>query len=903
MHRPSVRLLLVGTVIGAAVLGSSFRADATPAQQRMLASRAQTATAADVTLPAGFQESIAFDGLAFPTAVRFSPDGRVFVAQQSGVIKVFDSLSDTTPTVFADLRNEVDHYWDRGLLGLALDPNFPTTPNVYALYTYDAGPGQNPPVWHDACPNPPGPTTDGCVVSARLSRMTASGDTMTGEEQVLLTGWCQQFPSHSIGDVEFGPDGALYLSGGDGASFTNVDIGQWGGTLPNSQNPVTPKNPCGDPPAGLGGNESAPSAEGGALRSLSLHRLAGPTLLNGTVLRVDPATGDGMPDNPLAASSGPIARRIVAEGLRNPFRFALRPGTDDLWVGDVGWSDWEEVNRNPTPKTTVANFGWPCYEGNGHQGGYEGFGVDVCSNLYDLEGSNDPSRARAPYYRYNHDNSVVTGDGCSTGSSSITGMAFYASGTYPSSYSGALFFADHSRNCIWVMPEGSNGLPDPTKLAAFVSPAAGPVDLVIGPGGDLFYAGFDDGTIRRIRYFSGNQPPIVAATASKRFGTLPLSVQFDASASHDPDPGDTLSYSWDLNGDGTFGDSTSATPTHQYRTAGVFHPSVRVSDDHGGTTRSSLFTIFAGDTPPVPVIDTPAPSFKWTVGKTIAFSGHAGDAEDGGVPRARLSWSAIMHHCPSDCHTHNIQTFTGVARGSFAAPDHEYPSFLQLKLTATDAEGLSASKSVKLNPKTVVLTFNSKPSGLHLGIGTVSARTPFKHTVIVGSANAVSAAPVQSLNGTEFVFRSWSDGGAETHTIVAPASPATLTARYANHRPVAVISAHPTSGKVPLTVRFDASQSSDVDGDKLKFSWDLNGDGVFGDSKAVRPTRTYTKRGRVTVQLRVRDGRNAFDTAAISIQASRRQTATASSGAGSWGKEGKMRPPPDQSEVAAKYAL
>src|SRR6185503_6529249 len=116
---------------------------------------------------------------------------------------------------------------------------------------------------------------------------------------------------------------------------------------------------------------------------------------------------------------------------------------------------------------------------------------------------------------------------------------------------------------------------------------------------------YDDGTIRRIQYFSGNQPPIVAATASKTFGELPLSVQFDASASHDPDPGDTLSYSWDLNGDGTFGDSTSATPTYQYQTAGVFHPSVRVSDENGGTTRSSLFTIFAGDTPPVPVIDTP----------------------------------------------------------------------------------------------------------------------------------------------------------------------------------------------------------------------------------------------------------------------------------------------------------
>src|SRR5262249_32725396 len=160
-------------------------------------------------------------------------------------------------------------------------------------------------------------------------------------------------------------------------------------------------------------------------------------------------------------------------------------------------------------------------------------------------------------------------DGCSTGSSSISGMAFYASGNYPSTYSGALFFADHSRNCIWVMPEGSNGLPDPSKRAAFVSPAAGPVDLEVVPGGDLFCAGYADGTIRRIQYFSGNQPPIAVAVATPKNGPAPLTANFDASASHDPDPGDTLSFSWDLDGDGTFGDSTSPTPSFIYQDIGT----------------------------------------------------------------------------------------------------------------------------------------------------------------------------------------------------------------------------------------------------------------------------------------------------------------------------------------------
>ena len=871
MRRPTkavFRIACVAGIVAAVSTTSAVGEGATDARPGVLsATQRQVALAA--TLPSGFQESIAISGLTLPTNFRFASDGRIFVAEKTGLVKVFDSLDDTTPTTFADLRSEVDDYWDRGLLGLALDPNFPASPYVYVSYTYDAEHvNDSPPRWHDTCPTPPGPTTDGCVVTARLSRLTADGDTMTGNEKVLLAGWCQQFPSHSIGDLQFGPDGALYVSAGDGASFTNVDAGQWGGSLPNTP---TPKNPCGDPPAGVGGNEVSPTAAGGALRSLSLHRAAGPTLLNGTVLRVDPATGAAHPDNPLAASSSSIARRIVAEGLRNPFRFALRPGTDDLWIGDVGWNDWEEINRHATPKTSVANFGWPCYEGAGRQPVYENFDLTICNDLYGLEGSNppDPSKARAPYFTYNHDVSVASGDGCTTGSSAVSGIAFYESGSYPSSYAGALFFADHSRNCIWVMPEGGNGLPSPALRAPFVSPAAGPVDLQIGPGGDLFYAGYDDGTIRRIQYFSNNQPPIVTATASATFGALPLSVQFDASASHDPDTGDTLSYSWDLNGDGTFGDSTSATPTHQYQTAGIFHPSVRVSDDNGGTTRSSLFTIFAGDTPPVPVIDTPAPSFKWAVGNTIAFSGHAGDAEDGGVPPTRLSWSVIMHHCPSNCHTHEVETIPGVAGGSFSAPDHDYPSYLELKLTATDAQGLSASASVNLNPKKVVLTLNSRPGGRELSIGTVTATTPFTHTVIVGSANAVSA-PNQSMNGTEFVFRSWSDGGAQTHTIVAPAAPTTFTAKFANHQPVAAISAHPISGKVPLTVRFDGSQSSDPDGDKLTFSWDLNGDGVFGDSNAVRPTRTYKERGRITVQLRVRDDRNGSDTARIVIQAQRR---------------------------------
>src|SRR4051812_6927182 len=145
-----------------------------------------------------FTDTIVFRGLTAPTTFRFASDGRVFVAEKSGLIKVFDSLSDTTPTIFADLRTEVDNYWDRGLLGLALHPNFPQKPWVYVLYSRDAPLGGTAPVWHDACPTPPGPVDDGCVISGRLARLKASGDHMTEPMQVLIDGWCQQYPSHSI---------------------------------------------------------------------------------------------------------------------------------------------------------------------------------------------------------------------------------------------------------------------------------------------------------------------------------------------------------------------------------------------------------------------------------------------------------------------------------------------------------------------------------------------------------------------------------------------------------------------------------------------------------------------------------------------------------------------------------
>lgn len=92
------------------------------------------------TLPAGFVEEVVFSGLSSPTTIQFAADGRVFVAEQGGLIKSFPSVAGGTPTVVADLSTQVQRFWDRGLLGMALDPAFPATPHVYVLYTYDFNP-------------------------------------------------------------------------------------------------------------------------------------------------------------------------------------------------------------------------------------------------------------------------------------------------------------------------------------------------------------------------------------------------------------------------------------------------------------------------------------------------------------------------------------------------------------------------------------------------------------------------------------------------------------------------------------------------------------------------------------------------------------------------------------------
>ena len=314
----------------------------------------------------------------------------------------------------------------------------------------------------------------------------------------------------------------------------------------------------------------------------------------------------------------------------------------------------------------------------------------------------------------------------------------------------------------------------------------------------------------------GNQPPIAVASASPTSGQVPLTVTFNGTGSSDPD-GSISTYSWDLDGDGLYDDASGATPSFTYTASGTYTARLRVTDNDGASSVSTGVTIaVGGNTPPAPTIAQPGSTLTWKVNDTVPFSGSATDPKDGNLPASALSWSLILHHCPSNCHTHPLQTFSGVASGSLTTPDHEYPSHLELRLTATDSDGLTGTTSVLLQPQTVILSFNSVPSGLQLVLNGVGSATPFPRTVITGSNNSISALTPQSLSGADWAFSSWSDGGAQTHNVIVNTA-TTYTATY--HAPPRNTSLPTVSGPVQIGKALKASTGAWTGSTPLTFSY------------------------------------------------------------------------------------
>lgn len=711
---------------------------------------------AAVDLPDGFSVATVAGGFDSPTSVAFAPDGSIYVTEKRGRLLSLDGPGDDTPTLVLNLQSRVHNNSDRGLTGLAADPLDPNL--VYVGYTLDRLPGGGPiPAYgtavsdYDPCPNS---ATTGCPALSRVARINAT----TGVETVLFEGHCQQFPFHTIGDLLFDAAGRLVVTFGDGSTGSFVEYGQRG-------------NLCGDPGGPIGTDLTAPTTEGGQARSQDVLTRDDPTGVHGSVLRVNRQTFEASGDNPLFGDGEPNVARMVATGFRNPFRATIDPATGRYYVGNVGGAGREEI-QSLSPET-FTNGGWPCYEGTGTTQNTFWLTTDICSRLI-ASGDHDP-----PLFAYQRNTAIVPGENCSNGGLSISGLAVNRSGFGTPAMNGGLFFTDYTRSCIWYLPsDGQGGITADPRL--FATGVGGLVDLTFGPDGALYAIDILGDRLLRFSSGTGPQPPVAALVVVPIAGAEPRTVSLDASDSFDPNPGDALTYAWDVDGDGIT-DLTGRTGIHTYDSDGTYTVRLTVTDDTGRSSTASTVVIFGGE--PIAQITEPSDGRIFRVGAVVPVKSTVTGADGQSLPSSAASWELILHHCIplAGCHTHGLEGIEG-ANGVFVMPDHEYPSNVELVLTVNDPNGGTIMERTEANYRTVDVDVTSQPSGVPVLVGSTEEATPFTRQVAAGATTSVAVADPLVYGGQSLGFLHWRLAGAVAGTSpgieFAPAINTTLRAEF-----------------------------------------------------------------------------------------------------------------------------
>jgi glucose/arabinose dehydrogenase/ribosomal protein L24E len=654
------------------------------------------------------------------TAFAYASDGRIFVARKTGILDVWDQ---GVQHVYVDIRSEVNAYQSRGLIGLALDPNFSVNGRVYLLFTQELDP-QNP--------GGPGPA-GGQVIS--LTNLAGQPDVADPASRItLMTGYNSFATLHSVAGLRFGIDGSLFVGLGDG-----------------------------------NGNEVG---TGLSLTAQDLNEL------NGKILRIDPTTGFGVPSNPFydAAQPDSVRSRVFAYGFRNPFRFSVDPTNGTLYVGDVGWATWEMFQVFPLSTSNPGvqrNAGWPCYEGGDGvslvQPDYASSPVTgpTCHKLYTpAQGGTGPG-ALPPLYAYLH-----SAPGGQNGSAIVGGPRYLGTSNYPSSYIGKMFIGDYARSRIQTLDLSTGVATDFGTAGTW----GFPVDMQIAPDGNVAFLAFVPGELDEITY-GANNPPVAKASADQTITTgSSLTVNFSSAGSFDPD-GDPITYSWNF-GDGTAA-STDPNPAHTY-TTGAYNAVLTVTDNHGTTATASVIQIDVGFLPPVVTITKPAASFRFKIGDTIPITITATDPQDGTLLAKSVETTVDYW---TGGHVYPVTGFTGKS-ASFVAADQGFENaFYKITTTATDAAGLSTVATQTVLPQTVQVTIASSPSGIPVQVDGVAQVTPHVITTIVGSAREAVAPATTTKNGQTYTFQTWRVGSAPptTRTFVAYTSPATALTLVATY--------------------------------------------------------------------------------------------------------------------------
>jgi len=643
----------------------SFKSRCRQGRRRANASHAGRATFVEAlelrrlftSVPAGFSDATVVEGLISPTAMQFAPDGRLFVSEQSGSLRV---IKNGTLLAQPFVALNTQSFGERGLLGIAFDPNFASNHYLYLYYTATS------PTIHN-----------------RVSRFTANGDVVLPGSEVVLMDLdnLSSASNHNGGAMNFGADGKLYIAVGENAIPSNA-------------------------------------------QSL--------TTVLGKMLRIN-ADGSIPVDNPFYSQTAGNNRAIWALGLRNPFTFAFQPGSRRMFINDVGQNTWEEINDG----RSGANYGWPLTEGATTQSGID-----------------------TPFYSYDHTQGIA-----------ITGGAFYnpGSATFPGAYDGDYFFADYGGGWIRSIDLSTKAV---TELASNIE---APVDLRVGADGAVYYLERGLGRVGRIQ-FTGSLSPGISDQPDNGTVTAGTQASFNVIATG----ASPLAYQWQRNNVDVAG---ATSPTYSF-TASLSDNSaqyrVRVTNAYGMIfSNPATLTVTANNAPSASIIN-PIAGTRFNAGTTISYSGSGSDQEDGALPATAFKWQV-------DYYTGIVQRpfvapTSGATSGSFTIPritPYTAPDvFYRIILTVEDSQGLTRTVTRDILPNTSTLTIRTAPAGLP---GTLDGQPFTSQTVVesvVGLTRSIGASAAVTLNGQDYIFDSWSDGGARTHDVNTPAVDTVYTATY-----------------------------------------------------------------------------------------------------------------------------
>jgi cytochrome c len=554
-------------------------------------------------------------------------DGKVYINERKGALKLYDPVSKTIKLV-ANIpvntkytsKEGVVTEAEEGFIGFTVDPNFEENHWAYLFYAH--------------------PTEKKDI----LSRWVLKDDKLDkSSERVLLEIPTQrEVCCHTGGGMTWDAVGNLYLTVGNNT----------GNVADKSQTDERPDRSSWDDQRGSGNTND----------------------LRGKILRIHPEK-DGtytIPDGNLFPKGTPKTRpEIYVMGDRNPWR----PSIDSK----TGWLYWGEVGPDATEdtKTTRAgmdefnqarkagNFGWPYFIGENR--GYPFYNylndsvgpekdpAHPVNNSVNNTGLRDLPPAQAAFISYPYGQSqkfpeVGTGARCAVGGPIFHADNFKAAKRpYPAYFEGKWIAADFSRGWIMTISMKDNG--DYASMEKFL-PAyqpVEPIDIKFGSNGDLYVLEYgsnwfrksDNAKLVRIEYNAGNRTPVVAAKSSEQGGAVPFTVKLSSEGTKDAD-GDTLTYTWKITPSPN-GDSNQviheANPSLTFNKAGTYTAQLTVSDPSGAKNSKSL-TLVAGNEPPKVVMNVIGNKTFFFPGKPLAYSVEVSDKEDGTINPSQVAVSA-----------------------------------------------------------------------------------------------------------------------------------------------------------------------------------------------------------------------------------------------------------------------